>query len=89
VSKCFARQYSDQKICHQCGLVWDTNDPDPPACKRQLSLYHFVLGLVMTMYLSAVVCAIFFDMRLSFAFGAASGMFVILAMLINIRSPLP
>ena len=29
---CEARQYSDQKVCHRCGLVWDMNDPEPPAC---------------------------------------------------------
>lgn len=32
---CQARQHSDQKICHKCGLVWDMNDPDPPACKQE------------------------------------------------------
>ena len=30
--KCVARQHSDQMICHQCGLVWDVNDPDRPVC---------------------------------------------------------
>jgi rubredoxin len=30
--KCKARQYSDQMNCHKCGLVWDTNDPQPPKC---------------------------------------------------------
>lgn len=29
---CDARQFSDQMICGRCGLQWDTNDPDPPAC---------------------------------------------------------
>lgn len=29
---CKARQYSDQMICGACGLAWDTNDPDRPAC---------------------------------------------------------
>ena len=32
-NNCEARQYSDQMICTKCGLVWDTNDPDPPKCK--------------------------------------------------------
>lgn len=32
---CQARQYSDQKVCHKCGLVWDMNDPEPPACKQE------------------------------------------------------
>lgn len=32
--KCRARQYSDQMICAACGLTWDTNDPDPPACRQ-------------------------------------------------------
>jgi hypothetical protein len=21
-------------ICAACGLVWDTNDPEPPSCKQ-------------------------------------------------------
>lgn len=29
---CHARQYSDQMHCGRCGLQWDVNDPDPPAC---------------------------------------------------------
>lgn len=31
---CQARQYGDQMICHACGLNWDTNDPEPPACRK-------------------------------------------------------
>lgn len=30
---CQARQYSDQMVCAACGLAWDMNDPEPPACK--------------------------------------------------------
>jgi hypothetical protein len=30
--RCTARQYSDQMHCVECGLTWDTNDMDPPAC---------------------------------------------------------
>lgn len=29
---CEAVQYSDQKCCDRCGLVWDMNDPEPPEC---------------------------------------------------------
>lgn len=29
---CKARQHSDQMIWGRCGLEWDVNDPDPPAC---------------------------------------------------------
>ena len=29
---CSARQYSDQMCCGRCGMGWDVNDPDPPAC---------------------------------------------------------
>lgn len=32
--KCEAKQYSDTMICDKCGLVWDTNDPYPPACEE-------------------------------------------------------
>lgn len=32
MSRCKARQYSDQMAC-ECGLVWDMNDPDPPMCR--------------------------------------------------------
>lgn len=30
---CFARQSADRMTCRRCNLVWDTNDPAPPACK--------------------------------------------------------
>ena len=32
--ECQARQYGDQMICAACGLNWDTNDPEPPACHK-------------------------------------------------------
>lgn len=32
--ECLARQYGDQMICAACGLNWDTNDPEPPACRK-------------------------------------------------------
>lgn len=32
-TKCKARQHSDQMICSTCGLIWDTNDTDPPTCR--------------------------------------------------------
>lgn len=35
MSKCKAIQYSDQMSCHECSLVWDMNDNDPPACKSE------------------------------------------------------
>lgn len=31
---CLARQHSDQMMCAACGLAWDVNDPDPPACRK-------------------------------------------------------
>lgn len=31
---CLARQHSDQMTCAACGLAWDVNDPDPPACRK-------------------------------------------------------
>lgn len=30
---CQARQYGDQLMCAACGLNWDVNDPEPPACR--------------------------------------------------------
>lgn len=30
---CKAQKYNDQMICGKCGLQWDVDDPDPPACK--------------------------------------------------------
>lgn len=30
--RCQARQHSDQMVCEKCGLGWDVNDPEPPAC---------------------------------------------------------
>lgn len=32
---CKAIQYSDEMYCADCGLRWDVNDPDPPACNRE------------------------------------------------------
>jgi hypothetical protein len=32
VKRCEAIQCSDQKQCARCGLAWDVNDPDRPAC---------------------------------------------------------
>jgi hypothetical protein len=29
---CKAQQHSDQMICDECGLIWDTNDSEPPTC---------------------------------------------------------
>lgn len=31
---CAIRRMSDQEACSTCGLAWDVNDPDPPACPR-------------------------------------------------------
>ena len=33
---CQARQYGDQMICTPCGLTWDTNDPEPPECRKNI-----------------------------------------------------
>jgi len=33
---CQARQYGDQMICAPCGLTWDTNDPEPPECRKNI-----------------------------------------------------
>jgi hypothetical protein len=30
---CKAIQYSDEMHCAPCGLRWDVNDPEPPACR--------------------------------------------------------
>lgn len=32
MKNCEARQYSDQMQCARCGLAWDVNDHEPPAC---------------------------------------------------------
>lgn len=32
---CKARQHSDQMACSECGLAWDVNDPEPPACGKK------------------------------------------------------
>lgn len=33
---CRARRYGDQMICEACGLNWDANDLDPPACRKNI-----------------------------------------------------
>ena len=38
--KCVARQYSDQKICTRCELMWDMNDDDPPKCKTDKQIRY-------------------------------------------------
>lgn len=40
VSRCKARQYSDQMMCGQCGLTWDMNDPEPPTCGEEARRQH-------------------------------------------------
>jgi hypothetical protein len=35
-TRCQARQESDQMRCAACGLLWDTNDPEPPVCGQQV-----------------------------------------------------
>ena len=35
MKSCEARQYSDQKVCHRCNLVWDMNDLEPPECRPE------------------------------------------------------
>lgn len=32
---CHANRCGDQTLCGPCGLQWDTNDPEPPKCKRR------------------------------------------------------
>lgn len=32
ITRCKAVQYSDEMVCNECGLRWDTNDQDPPQC---------------------------------------------------------
>lgn len=35
-STCLARQGPDQQLrCARCGLVWDLDDPEPPACRDE------------------------------------------------------
>lgn len=38
MSRCEARQYSDEMICGRCGLRWDANDPDRPACRPRVAV---------------------------------------------------
>ena len=38
MKSCQARQYSDQKVCHRCNLVWDMNDHEPPECRSVLKV---------------------------------------------------
>lgn len=39
--RCKAMQMSDQKVCRACNLVWDMNDPEPPACKGAAKAEEF------------------------------------------------
>ena len=45
---CRATQHSDQMICASCGLVWDTNDPDPPECRK---ISEAVIGEMFDVYI--------------------------------------
>ena len=31
---CYAKRIGDQMICGPCGMNWDHNDPEPPACRK-------------------------------------------------------
>lgn len=37
---CAARRHCDQMQCGRCGLAWDVNDADAPACRPQPSYEH-------------------------------------------------
>jgi hypothetical protein len=41
VTKCEARQYSDQMNCTKCGLIWDMNDHEPPRCGKKFAKESF------------------------------------------------
>lgn len=48
---CLARQHRDQMICHQCGLVWDVNDQEPPVCRVRVADGTFgKLGKISSLY---------------------------------------
>lgn len=32
---CQAQRQANEMRCARCGLLWDLNDPEPPACPRQ------------------------------------------------------
>lgn len=36
---CEAVQFSDQMRCDRCGLSYDVNDPDPPDCKKPVTVH--------------------------------------------------
>ena len=31
---CQARRVGDQMCCGKCGIQWDVNDTEPPACRQ-------------------------------------------------------
>lgn len=35
MKRCHAIQQSDEMFCAPCGLRWDVNDPEPPACQQE------------------------------------------------------
>jgi hypothetical protein len=37
MTRCQARQYSDEMVCNACRLRWDTNDREPPPCGNSVS----------------------------------------------------
>lgn len=40
MKECTARVYGTELHCHQCGFVWDINDPEPPKCDRPTTREH-------------------------------------------------
>lgn len=43
---CESRRVGDQVLCGPCGLQWDVNDPEPPACQHKKGLRTKVVNLV-------------------------------------------
>ena len=55
--QCEARQYSDMMHCKKCGLAWDMNDPDEPACGSTTVEYEIKQALKATIVTAAIVGA--------------------------------
>lgn len=47
---CQSRQYGDQMICAPCGLNWDTNDPEPPECRKNIKIEAEALPVIPHRY---------------------------------------
>lgn len=61
---CSAVQQSDEMFCAKCGLRWDVNDPEPPACRKSFPETQSNLGTMTDREATVAVAADYREMMM-------------------------